>query len=1055
MRGYVPLWVKSNFSFLEGASHPQEMVEEAHALGLPAVAITDRDGVYGIVQAHMRAKELGVKLLVGAEVSIGETRRDEHADASRLRRASRKANAPRTSEEPCGARVPRGSVVLLAQDRTGYGNLCRLISMGRLRSEKGTSVVAVREVCESASGLVALCAAPHLLHGLRDAFGDRLAALCARHLRATEEPHEAALRSAAHRAGVLVAACNEVLYHTAARQPLQDILTCIRHGVTLAEAGTRLRPNAEHALKSPHAMRELFADDPASLARTLDIADRCAFSLSELRYRYPAERVPSGATEIDWLRELTMRGAAARYADGIPADTMNQLERELALIHELDYGGYFLTMREIVEFCRDNNILCQGRGSAANSAVCYCLGITAVDPVRLDLLFERFLSRERAEPPDIDLDIEHNRREEVIQWVYSRYGRRHAAMVANVVRYRGRSAVRDVGKALGLPLTALDRLSKLLGSRFADFASEDVEHVGLDRAALVNEHLMRLIEEIEDFPRHLSIHPGGFLLGHEPVDTLVPIEPATMEARTVIQWDKYSVEDLGLFKVDLLGLGALTQVHECFDLMRRHEGVDLSMATTPSGDAATFDLIGRADTVGVFQIESRAQMSMLPRLAPRTFYDLVIEVAIVRPGPIQGNMVHPYLRRRSGEEKPDYPHPSLKRVLEKTLGVPIFQEQVMKIAVLVGGYTPGEADQLRRDMAAWKSSGRIERHHDKLVGQMTANGIPPDFAENIFAQIRGFGEYGFPESHAASFALIAYVTAYLRCHHAAAFTCSLLNAQPMGFYSPATIVEDAKRHGLRVLPIDVNKSAWECTLERRDEKALAVRMGFRYVQGFGVREHDLLARAPRPYQSLDDFTRRTRLSESALAQLAQAGAFECFDLSRRDAIWAEKEAVRRGGDALPMPGGHEALANGPLFDSLSPGEQVLWDYRTSRHSTRGHPMRALRPELTSRRIPTARELNAMRDGARTQYVGMTICRQQPGTATGVTFYTLEDETGFVNLVVWRQVFERYSVAARTALLLGVSGKVQSESGVIHLIAERLWEPGFLFKPEGTTTRNFH
>jgi error-prone DNA polymerase len=1099
MLSYVPLWVKSNFSFLEGASHPQEMVEQAHLLGLPAIAITDRDGVYGIVQAHTRARELGIRLIVGAQVSVGDAdlerasergseserepgRERERKGKPRDRTKGEKAALPQRANE--GRRrakaendaQPQRSVVLLAENRRGYANLCGLISKGRLRSEKGLSVVTADEVRAAAGGLIALCPSPRLLSDLREAFGERLYALCARHLRAEEQPLEEALRIAARLLVIPVVAANEVLYHSASRQALQDVLTCIRHGVTLSEAGALLRPNAEHDLKTPHAMRELFDDDRALLARTIAIAERCAFSLAELRYRYPSERIPAGSTEIDWLRDLTLAGARERYGERTPPDVARQIEHELALIHELDYGGYFLTMHEIVQFCRRENILCQGRGSAANSTVCFCLGITAVDPVKLDLLFERFLSRERAEPPDIDLDIEHNRREEVIQWVYSRYGRRHAAMVANVIRYRGLSAVREVGKALGLPLTALDRLSKLLATRFAEFTEKDVARVGLDAASPANEHLMRLAAEIQDFPRHLSIHPGGFLLGHEPVDTLVPIEPATMEGRTVIQWDKYSVEELSLFKLDLLGLGALTHVHECFDLMRRHEGVEMSMATVPSDDAATYAMISRSDTVGVFQIESRAQMSMLPRLRPRTFYDLVIEVAIVRPGPIQGNMVHPYLKRRSGEAKADYPHPSLERVLEKTLGVPIFQEQVMKIASLVGGYTPGEADQLRRDMAAWRSSGRIERHHDKLVGRMVENGIPLEFAENIFSQIRGFGEYGFPESHAASFALIAYVTAYLRCHHPAAFTCALLNAQPMGFYSPATIVEDAKRHGVVVRPIDVNRSAWNCTIEPvrairggfaepghtpragfRDpiqtlRGGLAVRMGLRYVKGFGTREEELLSLSLGPYRSLEDFARRTRLSEKALTQIAQAGGFEGFDLSRRDSIWAAKEVARRVNDAIALPASE---SEAPLFESLPLDEQVFWDYRTSQHSARGHPMLRLRPELERRSLPDARTLNAMPDGTRATYVGMTICRQQPGTATGVTFYTLEDETGFVNLVVWRPVFERHSVAARTALLLGVSGRVQSESGVVHLVADRLWEPRLEFRPDGASTRSFH
>jgi error-prone DNA polymerase len=1014
MTEYVPLWVKSNFSFLEGASHPDELVEQAQALGLNALALTDRDGVYGVVRAHMRAQELGVRLILGAELTLDGKRK----------------------------------LIALCQDREGYGDLCQLISRGRLRSKKGEACIALDELLELQRGLLVLAPEPGLLAPLKDVFGDRLYALVTRHVRADELPREQALREESRALGVPTVAGNEVLYHSKARQPLQDVLSCIRHGVSLTEAGQRIRPNAEYALKSAHAMKALFADDESSLRRTLEIAERCRFSLSQLHYRYPGERLPEGKNESDWLRELTLRGAAARFPDHIPEAVRTQIDKELEVIVELEYGGYFLTMWEVVQFCKQNGILCQGRGSAANSAVCYCLGITSIDPIKLDLLFERFLSRERAEPPDIDLDIEHERREEVIQWVYERYGRRHAAMVANVIRYRLRSAMRDVGKVLGMPMTALDRLSKLMSGRFSDLSGEVLAHAGLDPHATVHAHFLRLADEIQDFPRHLSIHPGGFLLGHEPVDTIVPIEPATMEGRTVIQWDKYAVEDLGLFKVDLLGLGALTQIHQCFGLLREHERVDLEMALVPHDDAETYEMIARGDTVGVFQIESRAQMSMLPRLRPQSFYDLVIEVAIVRPGPIQGDMVHPYLKRRSGEEQAVYPHPALERVLKKTLGVPIFQEQVMKIAVLVGGYTPGEADQLRRDMAAWKSSGRIERHRDRLVSRMIDNGITPEFAERIFSQIRGFGEYGFPESHAASFALIAYVTAYLRCHYPAAFACSLLNAQPMGFYAPATIVEDAKRRGVEVRPIDVLHSVWDCSLEGATE----LRMGLRYVKGFGSREQAALAWAPPPYRSLEDFMARTKLSKSAYLKLAETGALDSLSKNRRGAIWAVREIYTRLDDSLRLGA---VAGEQPRLRDLSDTEEVLWDYRTSLHSARGHPLGGIRQYLEKRGIPRAKELNLLPDGTRAHYVGMTICRQRPGTATGVTFYTLEDETGFVNLVVWRDVFDRHSIIARTALLLGVSGRMQSESGVVHLVAEELWEPELEFEPEGTSTRSFH
>ncbi len=1022
---YVPLWVKSNGSFLEGASHPGELVERAHALGLPALAITDRDGVYGIVRAHVRATELGLPLIIGAQMTVGTEPANSHR------------------------------VLVLACDRTGYGNLTRLISIGRAQRPKGESLVTPTELAAIGAGVIALCPEPTLLPELHETLGDRLYALVARHRSAAESLGEARLRQTAATLGVPTVAAVEVLYHTSARRPLQDVLACIRAGTPLSGAGTVIRGNAEHELRTVSAMQELFADDPLCVRRTLEIAERCRFSLAELRYRYPGEKLPEGVSERDWLRHQTYAGAQERYGNGIPPEVHRQLERELELIAELDYGGYFLTMWEVVQFCRSQGILCQGRGSAANSAVCYCLGITAIDPVRMDLLFERFLSRERAEPPDIDLDIEHERREEVIQWVYRRYGRRHAAMVANVIRYRARSAVRDVGKALAIPQTALDRLAKLLGHYDADLSAEAVRHAGLDPEAPAIAHLVRLVHEIADFPRHLSIHPGGFLLGHEPVDTLVPIEPATMEDRTVIQWDKYDVEDLALFKVDLLGLGALTMVRKAFDLIRTHEGVDLNMATVPGEDAPTYAMISRADTVGTFQIESRAQMSMLPRLQPRTFYDLVIEVAIVRPGPIQGDMVHPYLRRRAGKEAVEFPHKSLKRALAKTLGVPIFQEQVMKLAVLVADYTPGEADQLRRDMAAWRSSGRIEQHHERLVSRMVANGIGIEFAERVFSQIRGFGEYGFPESHAASFALIAYITAYLRCHHLSAFVAALLNAQPMGFYAPSSIVEDAKRHGVDIRPIDVQHSGWDCTLEPADKGELAVRMGLRYVKGCGVREQQLFGQAPGPYADLADFVRRSRLPRKILHTLAEAGALASFGVDRRDAIWALRGLATTSDDRLDLVSDIVAPEDQPRFATVCAGEAILWDYRTSMHSARGHPLACIRAELDRRGLPLAEHVARMPHGRSLDYTGLVICRQRPGTASGVTFYTLEDETGVVNVVVWQRVFEQHLVLARSAILLGVSGRLQVQDGVIHLVADTLWDPDLRFAPEGTHVRSFH
>ena len=1119
---YAPLWCKSNFSFLEGASHPDELVERAHAFGIPALALTDRDGVHGVVRAHVKARELGVSLIVGAEVTVEAVTNDDAA-----------AGPGATG----GAPASPSTCVLLAMSRIGYANLCRLITTGRLRRSKGESSVIWPEVCARADGLIALWGGDRslLIHdevprsviaSMREAFGDRLYAMVSRHRRPEEVRQEVCVRRHAERAGLPLVAATEVLYHTPARRDLQDVLTCIGHGVTLATAGRLTKPNAEHDLKAPEAMAQLFADDPALLERTHEVASRCVFNLSEIRYRYPAERLPDGKTSAAWLRELTLRGARERFdgAGGVPPAIREQIDKELALIDELDYGGYFLTMWEIVRYCRQEEILCQGRGSAANSVVCFCLGITAVDPTRVELLFERFLSRERHEPPDIDLDIMHTRREEVIQHVYRKYGRDHAAMVANVIRYRARSAVREVGKALGLSETAVDRLAKLL-SHYGPLDAAGLAHAGLDPASPLHEHLFRLCAQIQDFPRHLSIHPGGFLLGHEPVHDLVPIENAAMPGRTVIQWDKHDLEDLGLFKVDLLGLGALTQLDLGFQLIEWHYRRRLSLDRIPPDDAWTYDLICRGDTVGVFQIESRAQMSMLPRLKPRDYYDLVIEISIVRPGPITGGMVHPYLRRRNKEEPVVYPHPCLEPVLSKTLGVPLFQEQVMKLAVVAADYTPGEADQLRRDMAAWHRTGRIDRHRDRLVTRMIAKGIAKEFAERVFEQIRGFGDYGFPESHAASFALIAYATAWLRCHYPDVFACSLLNAQPMGFYTPATIVDDAFRHGVEVRPVDVTASAWDCTLEpidalasrparcpsvrgyreggrvargwpRREagravrdrawqedrravhdhawresaqavrgrigtvpdgmscRPAFAVRMGLRYVKSLSE-ERDWrrieAARTERPFASMEDFVRRTQLAERVVRRLAEAGAFVRFEGERRTALWEALDLGRMPASSLPIA----QCEPRPHFEPLGEFETIAWDYRFSAHSTRGHPLAPLRDALTARKLPDARTVAGMPDGRRVRYAGIVICRQRPGTASSVTFMTLEDETGFVNIVVWKRVFDEHAVLARTASFLGVTGKLQSESGVVNIVAEALWTPEIPARPPSAGSRDFH
>ena len=1140
---HVPLWCKSNFSFLEGASHAEELVEEAHRLGLGSIALTDRDGVYGMVRAHVKARELGVQLVCGAQLSIAAPSVEltaspvsivELQGADQLgrgpgwgrdtddlpsavvvtgrHRRTRRA-APRQAAVGARAAPPGSTLVLLATDRAGWANLTRLVTAGRRRCDKGEAMVAWSEVCDHAAGLIALWGGEgsvladepepprHLAGELHDAFGDRLYAMLTRHRQADDVARERRLRARAAAAGLPIVAATEVLYHSRARRPLQDVLTCIRHGVTLITAGRRIRGNDEHDLCAPHRFARLFDDDPGAVDRTLEVAARCRFGLGELRYRYPSERLPGGTTSAEHLRRLAYAGAVSRFETragsidsgplrsedrnhlaarvplagtragsiesgplrsedlggeaAIPPGVRRQLDAELALIEELDYPGYFLTMYEIVSYCRRRGILCQGRGSAANSAVCYCLGITAIDPVRMGLLFERFLSRERAEPPDIDLDIEHERREEVIQHVYNVYGRDHAAMVCNVIRYRPRSAVRDVGKVLGISETALDRAAKLL-SMYGAVDGDALARAGLgEHGASVFEHLVRLSEEILEFPRHLSIHPGGFLLGHEPVHDIVPIENAAMPGRTVIQWDKDDLEELALFKVDLLGLGALHQLHLAFDLLHVHRGIELTMATIPAEDPQTYDMICTADTVGTFQIESRAQMSMLPRLRPREFYDLVVEVSLVRPGPISGGMVHPYLRRRNGLEEVDYPHPCLQPVLEKTLGIPLFQEQVMKLAVVAADYTPGEADQLRRDMAAWRRSGRIDKHRERLIGRMEAKGISREFAERVFEQIRGFGEYGFPESHAASFALIAYATSWLRKHYPAEFTCSLLNAQPMGFYSPATIVGDAQRHGLEVRPIDVTRSAWDCTLEPAyDGFDFAVRMGLRWVKGLSLADAQRIAsaRGDRGFASVEDFVRRTHLPSRSHTALAESGALgELSGPDRRDALWQVSGWVARQADSLPVGSSDAPVA----FDRLSKLDEICWDYAVTDHSTRGHPLAPLRGELRARRWPDARTVALGRDGQRIEYVGIVICRQQPGTASGVVFMTLEDETGFVNLVVWQRVFSRFALVLKTTSLLGVTGKLQVQEGIVHLIADEVWKPRLSRPVMEVASRDFH
>ncbi len=1061
---YVPLWCKSNFSFLEGASHPAELVQRAYELGFRKIAITDRDGVYGIVRAHAHIKELqrenedvDLEMIYGSQISVLTESNIANLDFKKLK--------PEKIDD-----MPICTVQLLCMNRQGYKSLCQLISVGRLRCPKGKCRVTWREVLEHHEDLIlmwdagSLCkleeGVDEVIKVLKEHFSDRFYLSLSRHQLEEEPENEMRIIKLAKQFDVPIVAANEVLYHVPTRRRLQDVMTCIRHKTKLDDAGSLLQKNHHYDLKSKDDFVDLFSDHPDWVERTHEISKRCVFSLSTLKYVYPTERLPDGTTSSEWLKHLTYAGARTRYGGSIPDAAKRQLDDELETIETLDYAGYFLTMYEIVKYCRENKILCQGRGSAANSVVCYTLGVTAIDPIKMELLFERFISRERAEPPDIDLDISHERREEVIQHVYQKHGRTHAAMVANFIRYRSKSSVRDIGKVLGLSETFLDKIAKLLSPYNATTPGpQELEAAGVDSKALTQRVrlMLDLVQQIADFPRHLSIHPGGFILGHEAINHLVPVENATMKDRTVIQWDKYDVEDMALFKVDLLGLGALTQLDKGFKLISKHRNLSLCMATLPPGDSQTYDMIERAETVGVFQIESRAQMSMLPRLKPRTFYDLVIEVGIVRPGPISGDMVHPYLRRRDGVEDITYAHPCLEPVLKKTLGIPLFQEQVMKLAVVAADYTPGEADQLRRDMAAWKSTGRIERHRERLITRMKKKGIEEEFAIRVFDQICGFGEYGFPESHAASFALITYATCFMKCHYPVEFACSLLNSQPMGFYSPATIIDEAKRNKVRFFPIDIEQSEWDCTMEGYGSGSVGfdkfgVRMGLSFVKGLRADEGKRIVaqRKIQHFESIRDFVIRTRLSSSSLCTLAECGAFECFGVSRRDALW-QVQGLGHGTLALPFE-----LENADVsFKELLKLESIKWDYETSFHSSRGHPLESIREDLVNLELPSALELTQKKNGSYVHYAGMVICRQRPQTAAGVIFMTLEDETGFANLIIWPSVYEENRIAIKSIAFLGVSGRLQNKHNVTHLVVDKLWHPKVHLRIPDAKARNFH
>jgi len=1050
---YTELHVTTHFSFLRGASAPDELFASAALLGLPALGVVDRNSVAGMVRAWEAAKATGVRLIPGCRLDL--------ADGS--------------------------SLLVYPEGRPGWSLLTRLLTIGKARAGKGRCELHWPDVEAHCEGLVAVHlpdeadeANAALLARLSSTFGNRAYQALSFRRRPGDSRRLHALDAQGKAARVASVATGDILYHTPDRRMLQDVVTAIREKCTIDELGFRRERHSDRHLKGPEEMERRFAAFPHALAATGEIARRCRFDLAELRYQYPDEQPIPGLTAQQAIEKLAWDAARAKHPEGVPEALDRQLRHELKLIGELKYAPYFLTVYAIVNFARSKNILCQGRGSAANSCVCFLLGITSIDPIRHELLFERFVSPERKEPPDIDVDFEHERREEVIQWIYETYGHHRAALTAVVSRYRSRGAVREVGKALGLP----EDLTAALAGQVWGWSNEGVAErhaaeLGLD---LSDERLsltLDLARQLIGAPRHLSQHPGGFVLTQDRLDDLVPIEPAAMENRRVIEWDKDDIDALGFMKVDVLGLGMLGCMRRAFGLLADHKGIEIGLADLQKDDPVVYEMIQKADTLGVFQIESRAQMNMLPRMKPREFYDLVIEVAIVRPGPIQGDMVHPYLRRREGKEAVEYPSEELRHVLGKTLGVPLFQEQAMKVAIVGAGFSPAEADQLRRSMATFKFTGGVSRFHDKLIAGMIANGYSEDFATRTFKQIEGFGSYGFPESHAASFAKIAYASCWMKCHHPDVFCAALLNAQPMGFYAPAQIVRDAQQHGVEVRPVCINESRWDCTLEgwegagglplplagegwgeglsdsqaqtltlpplrggplplpQAGEGYLPLRLGLRMVKGL-ANEHGariLAARSDRPFDSVEDAWRRSGVPLAALEKLADADAFASLGLDRRQALWR----VRGLGHApLPLFAAADAREREPevALRAMTEGREVVEDYRSLQLSLRAHPLSFLRPRLDARRIVSCAKLNDLKDGRKVEVAGIVLVRQRPG-AGNVTFVTIEDETGIANIIIWQRLFEEQRRIVLGAAMISVKGRVQREGEVIHIISDRL------------------
>ena len=1099
---YVEIHCKSNFSFLEGASHADELFERAKELGYSGLAVTDRNSLAGIVRGHAAAKEFQLPLIVGAELHP----------------------------------VDGPPIVVWPSDRAAYGRLCRLLSRGRLRREKGACEIHWQDIADLSDGLLAglLLRQPVIdelppadmqhfadddafpweqaervidrdalgrdalgrdalgraklgfpeaefaaredvgwlnwLQAFREIFGERGYLLAELHRGVDDLAKLARLSQLSTKSQVPLVASGDVYYHVSERALLHDCLLATRFASTIDQVRSQRLSNSQHHLRSLETIQRLYAAEPAAIERTHEIAARCRFGLEELRYDYPVELAPDGQTPIEFLKRETWNGAKKRYPKGVPQKVIDMLRHELTLIEELRYEAYFLTVWDLVRYARQRGILCQGRGSAANSAVCYCLGVTSVDPSQMDMLFERFISRERGEAPDIDVDFEHQRREEVLQYIYEKYGRHRAGMTAAVIRYRTKSAIRDCGRALGISLDRIDAVSKMVDARLPEGTlTQRAKEAGIDPESDVGQRFLYLVQNLIGFPRHLSQHVGGMVMTQGWLCELCPIENASMDGRTVIQWDKNDLDELGILKVDCLSLGMLSAIHRAFDLVFRHYRRKLSLATVPQQDNDVYDMICRADTVGVFQIESRAQMSMLPRLKPRCFYDLVIEVAIVRPGPIQGQMVHPYLKARKSGIQPEYPTQEIRDVLAKTMGVPIFQEQAMKLAVVAAGFTPGEADQLRRAMAAFKRPGVIDKFQKKLIDGMLQRGLTSEFAERVFSQIRGFGEYGFPESHAASFALLVYVSCWLKHHFPAVFCASIINSQPMGFYAPAQLVSDAKEHGVLVAGVDVNHSDWDCTLEPivghallkpLERPELQLRLGLRMIRGLAEAMGQAVVAARGvggAFCDLADFSRRTRLGQAAITRLADAGALGSLAGDRRAAFWQALAQDRMAKD-MSLFEATGADKDDPLPETLQPMqpiEEVYADYETTGLSLRAHPVSFVRDQLDRLRVTSAIELKNLTDGRFVRVAGLVLLRQRPSTAKGITFVTLEDESGSMNLVLKPEIWEKFYKTVRRSNAWLVHGVLENREGIVHVLAGRIEDLSTQVGGLVVKSRDFH